>query len=111
MAEVRHQRLRRLYRSQGYSIDDLAEATDQCRNEVSLKLAALRPWTMDDIWNLCSLLNIRSVNIGHYFPRHGIDKFAPEFVGRIADREDDKARKLLEALQEALDPVDDLPWQ
>lgn len=105
MAELRHQRLRRLYRTRGYTIDDLAEATDQCRNEVSYKLSGLRPWSIDDIWNLCDLLQIAPCNIGFYFPRHGMDRFAPSFIGRPATEEDDVAQKLVEAIRAVFDPI------
>lgn len=108
MAELRHQHLRRLYRARGLTMDDLARATGQCKNSVALKLGGVYPWSIDDIWSLCDLLRIEPRNIGHYFPRHGLDRLAPRIIGRTATTEDDIARKLLDAIRLAMkDEIED----
>lgn len=100
MAELRHQHLRRLYRARGMTIEELALATRQSRNTVSFKLSGVYPWTIDDIYALCDLLQIEWKDIPHYFPRHGMDRYAPPLIGRIATERDDAAQRLVDAFQD-----------
>lgn len=103
MAELRHQRLRRLYRSCGYTLDDIARCTGQCKNTVCYKMAGIYSWTLDDVYAICDLLQIKPYNIPHYFPRHGVDKFGPAYVERVATEDDVRARKVVDALRLAFD--------
>ena len=105
MAEVRYQHFRRLYRAKGFNIDDMAKATHQSKNMFSLKLAAVYPFDMDDIYALCDLCGIEYRNIPHYFPRHGIDRFAQPLVGRIASELDDAAQRLALAFNDYVDLI------
>lgn len=106
MANLRHQQLRRLYCAKGYTIDDLAEACGCCRNEISLKLGAVRPWTIDDIWRLCDLLQISPINIGHFFPRHGLDRTATPFVSRMPTVQDEAAQRVVESIRDWISVLD-----
>lgn len=49
----------------------IREAIGKSQTYVTQRMTGRKPWTMDDVYTLCDLLNIQTSEIPLYFPREG----------------------------------------
>lgn len=68
---------------------------------ISDRMTGRRPWSMDDVYTICDLMNIPEDEISIYFPRGGEETSTGKMAQTILRQRLDEARKLSDSLLEA----------
>lgn len=71
---TRHRRLRGALQSAGWSHTEVADALGISATSVSNKMRGKYPWTIDEAWQLMSIIGISAPDmLGLLFPPEGMD--------------------------------------
>ena len=64
--------LRRALAGYGIHHSDLAIELGKCSTEISHRMTAKKPWTLEDMYKILELINVDPSQMHRYFPRKGV---------------------------------------